>query len=153
MCNQKRKHTLAVCFSFLLAKRVCPFHDLRRREWESEGKKLSVVFTEAMSRVASRQSRVSQATGDDTKADGVNKSHLRNQKTKIVRWIAFLKRYLSLWTSDVYCVTDVMPDGVVGKHHIALCHWRITSLWASRIIPIWVVEFFFWLLGIMRLFC
>ena len=56
---------------------------------ERGGKKLSVVFTEAMSRVASRQSRVSQATGDDTKADGVNKSHLRNQKTKIVRWIAF----------------------------------------------------------------
>ena len=34
-------------------------------------KQLSVVFTEAMSRVASRTSRVSQAKGDDTKADGV----------------------------------------------------------------------------------
>ena len=43
-------------------------------------KRLITVFAEAMSRVASRQSRVSQAIGDDTKADGANKSHLRNQK-------------------------------------------------------------------------
>ena len=33
-------------------------------------KRLITVFAEAMSRVASRQSRVSQAKGDDTKADG-----------------------------------------------------------------------------------
>ena len=33
-------------------------------------KLLITVFAEAMSRVASRQSRVSQAKGDDTKADG-----------------------------------------------------------------------------------
>ena len=33
-------------------------------------KRLRTVFAEAMSRGASRQSRVSQAKGDDTKADG-----------------------------------------------------------------------------------
>ena len=43
-------------------------------------KRLITVFAEAMSRVASRHSRVSQAIGDDTKADGANKSHLRNQR-------------------------------------------------------------------------
>ena len=46
-------------------------------------KRLITVFAEAMSRVASRQSRVSQAIGDDTKADGAMKSHLRNQKRAI----------------------------------------------------------------------
>ena len=41
--------------------------------------RMITVFAEAMSRVASRQSRVSQAIGDDTKADGAMKnpiSHL-----------------------------------------------------------------------------
>ena len=42
--NQKRKHTLVVCFSFLPAKRVCPFHDLRRREWESKAKTTECCF-------------------------------------------------------------------------------------------------------------
>ena len=39
-------------------------------------KRLITVFAEAMSRVASRQSRVSQAKGDDTKADGEIKKRL-----------------------------------------------------------------------------
>ena len=37
-------------------------------------KRLITVFAEAMSRVASRQSRVSQAIGDNTKADGAMKN-------------------------------------------------------------------------------
>ena len=37
-------------------------------------KRLITVFAEAMSRIASRQSRVSQAIGDDTKADGAMKN-------------------------------------------------------------------------------
>ena len=51
-------------------------------------KRLIIVFAEAMSRVASRQSRVPQAIGDDTKADGANKSHLRNQVRAIKKDIA-----------------------------------------------------------------
>ena len=41
---------------------------------EQGTKRLITVFAEAMSRVASRQSRVSQAIGDDTKADGAMKN-------------------------------------------------------------------------------
>ena len=37
-------------------------------------KRLITVFDEAMSRVASRQRRVSQPIGDDTKADGAMKN-------------------------------------------------------------------------------
>ena len=43
-------------------------------------KQLSVVFTEAMSRVASRANKACLAKLCDTKADGANKSHLRNQR-------------------------------------------------------------------------
>jgi hypothetical protein len=39
-------------------------------------KLLITVFAEAMSRVASRQSRVSQAIDDDTKADGAMKNSI-----------------------------------------------------------------------------
>ena len=54
-------------------------------------KLLITVFAEAMSRVASRQRRVSQAIGDDTKADGANKSHLRNHKNKHhPSWMVFV---------------------------------------------------------------
>ena len=41
---------------------------------EQGTKRLITVFAEAMSRVASRQSRVSQAIGDDTKSDGAMKN-------------------------------------------------------------------------------
>lgn len=89
-CATKKENTPSRCvFLFCSRSEFAPFMTFGEGNGRARGKKLSVVFTEAMSRVASQQSRVSQATGDDTKADGVNKSHLRNQKTKIVRWIAF----------------------------------------------------------------
>ena len=54
------------------------------------------------------------------------KSRLRNQKQKqsIGLLFSFLERCLPLracdvaFGSDVHCVSDVTPDGVVGKHHI-----------------------------------
>jgi len=30
--------------------------------------------------------------------------------------------------SDVHCVNDVTPDGVMGKHYITREPWRATSL-------------------------
>ena len=49
---------------------------------EQGTKRLITVFAEAMSRVASRQSRVSQAIGDDTKADGAMKNPISATKEK-----------------------------------------------------------------------
>ena len=59
-------------------------------------KRLITVFAEAMSRVASRQSRVSQAIGDDTKADGAMKnpiSVLSSYSTAVYHFL-FGKRFI-----------------------------------------------------------
>ena len=46
-------------------------------------KRLITVFAEAMSRVASRHSRVSRAIGDDTKADGAMKNPISAQSLNL----------------------------------------------------------------------
>ena len=66
-------------------------------------KRLISVFAEAMSRVASRQSRVSQAIGDDTKADGDMLAQICNTQ--------FIKSHLHLdlltLTHSTYAHIDV----------------------------------------------
>ena len=75
--QRKGKHTLVVCFFFSSARRVgisSPSMTFGEGNGRARTKRLITVFAEAMSRVASRQSRVSQAIGDDTKADGSMKN-------------------------------------------------------------------------------
>ena len=80
-------------------------------------KRLITVFAEAMSRVASRHSRVSQAIGDDTKADGANKSHLRNQKEKThPRGVFFfLSVVVALCTMTFEVVSDLRANNLRPK--------------------------------------
>ena len=58
---------------------------------EQAVKRLITVFGEAMSRIASRTSRVTQAKGDDTKADGAMKNPISaTKRTQItIRWFEF----------------------------------------------------------------
>ena len=74
-------------------------------------KQLSVVFTEAMSRVASWTSRVSQAKGDDTKADWAMKNPISATKESLT--ISQVVRLFS-------CLFDLF------------CHNKLTLAYQSR---------------------
>ena len=61
-------------------------------------------------------------------------TRLRQKKDQLTSELVFFQRCLPLrasdvaFGSDVHCVSDVTPDGVVGKHHITLRRRSKTSL-------------------------
>ena len=86
--------------------------------------------------------------------DRVVGSRLRNQKRKQSNGLlfSFLERCLPLrasdvaFGSDVHCVSDVTPNGVVGKHHITATNGSyitmrsITSLRQRRNITLYKLQ-------------
>ena len=105
-------------------------------------KRLITVFAEAMSRVASWQSRVSQAIGDDTKADGAMKNPISSiPSLNLHTFQRFALKYAKLKGNAISYFTAVYHT-MYGKRLVFFfCNYQNLNIFSLRFLSVLLTEF------------